>query len=49
MLNNGKETLLSIPLEKASDFLDIRERKISSTFDKNKVLNKIRAEYRKAK
>ena len=48
MLQNGKDALFSIPLEKDSDYLDIKERKVASSFDKKKLLNQIKAAYQKA-
>lgn len=48
ILQNGKDVLISIPLEKDSDYLDIRERRISGSFDKKKLLNQIKESYRKA-
>lgn len=48
ILQNGKDMLFSIPLEKASDYLDVRERFISDGFDRKKLLNQVRESYRKA-
>lgn len=48
ILQNGKDLLFSIPLEKDSDYLDVRERRISAGFDRVKLLNQIREAYRKA-
>ena len=45
-LLNGKDALFSVPLEKNSDFLDIKDRKVSASFKKNKLLNQIREAYR---
>lgn len=47
-LQNGKDCLFSIPLKNDSDFLDIRDRFLSSSFDKNKLLNQIKNAYAKA-
>lgn len=47
-LQNDKAAVFSIPLKKDSDYLDIRERSISSEFNKIKLLNQIREAYRKA-
>lgn len=48
ILQNGKDILITIPLEKDSDYLDIKDRFISNNFDKKKLLNQIRESYRKA-
>jgi len=48
ILQNGKDVLFSIPLEKGSDFLDVKDRVISAGFDKKKLINQIREAYRKA-
>lgn len=48
ILQNGKDLLFSIPLEKGSDYLDVRERYMSAGFDRKKLLNQIREAYRKA-
>ena len=48
ILQNGKENLITIPVEKGSDFLDIKDRCVSTNFDKKKLLNQIREAYRKA-
>lgn len=48
ILQNGKDALITIPVEKDSDYLDIRERKVSETFDRGKLINQIREAYRKA-
>lgn len=48
ILRNGKDLLISIPLEKDSDYLDIRDRFISEAFDRRKLLNQVKESYRKA-
>lgn len=48
ILENGKERLISLPLKNDSDFLDIREREISTNFSPKKLLNTIYKNYRKA-
>lgn len=48
ILQNGKDALISIPIEKDSDYLDIKDRRISANFDKKKLINQIRESYRKA-
>ena len=48
ILQNGKDLMITIPLEKDSDYLDVKERSLSVGFDKKKLLNQIRESYRKA-
>jgi hypothetical protein len=48
ILQNGKDATITIPLEKDSDYLDVRERFVSSGFDKKKLLHLIRESYWKA-
>lgn len=48
ILQNGKDILISIPLEKDSDYLDVRDRFITEGFDRKKLLNQIKESYRKA-
>lgn len=48
ILQNGKDALITIPVEKDSDYLAIRDRSVSSAFDRKKLLNQIRESYRKA-
>jgi len=50
ILINGKDILITIPLQKDSDFLDIRERYLADNWVvvRVKMLNKIREAYRKA-
>ncbi|MDR2955145.1 MAG: WbqC family protein [Prevotella sp.] len=48
ILQNGKDVLITIPVEKDSDYLDIKDRNVSQNFDKKKLLNQIRESYRKA-
>ncbi len=48
ILQNGKDTLFTIPVEKDSDYLNIKDRFVSNSFDKKKLLNQIREAYRKA-
>ncbi|WP_029905962.1 WbqC family protein [Prevotella sp. 10(H)] len=47
ILQNGKDLMISIPLEKDSDYLDVKDRFVSAGFDKKKLLNQIREAYRK--
>ena len=48
ILQNGKDLLFSIPLEKGSDYLDVKDRFVSAAFDRKKLLNQITEAYRKA-
>ncbi len=50
ILVNGTDHVITLPLKKDSDYLNINGRKLSSTWinDKRKMLNKIRESYRKA-
>jgi hypothetical protein len=50
ILTNGKEVLLSLPVKKDSDFLNVNQRYLSETFpkDKIKILSKIKESYKKA-
>ena len=47
-LYEGQDKLFTLELEKASDFLNVCERKISDSFNKKKLLNQIAAAYKKA-
>ncbi len=47
-LQNGEAAVFSVPLKKDSDFLDVRDREVSSDFKKDKLLNQIREAYRQA-
>lgn len=50
MLQNNREEYFTLPLKKDSDYLNVNERSIADSFDveKNKILRKIEANYRKA-
>ncbi|MBS5979631.1 MAG: WbqC family protein [Dysgonomonas mossii] len=48
ILKNNKDTLISISVEKDSDYLDIKDRSVADSFDKKKLINQIRESYRKA-
>jgi hypothetical protein len=50
ILVNGKDQLITLPLKKDSDYLDIVERELSKSWDKdkNKMLNVIKSSYNKA-
>ena len=46
--NRGVEGLISLPLKKGSDYLDVRQRELSDTFDREKLCNQIAGAYRQA-
>jgi len=48
ILVNGKPEYISIPLQKDSSYLDINKRYVSESFDKDKLIRKIRSVYGKA-
>ncbi len=47
-LQNGKDALFTVPLKNDSDFLDIKERELSSDFKRGKLINQIKDAYRRA-
>lgn len=47
-LQNGTDTLFSLPLKKDSDFLDVVQREISADFDPSTMLNQFKGSYAKA-
>ena len=47
-LLNEKDKMLTLSLEKDSDYLEIHERKVSKLFDKKKMLNQIFNSYKKS-
>ena len=48
MLVGGSDAVFSLPLKKASDSLDVRDRKLSETFDPAALLNQFKGAYEKA-
>lgn len=50
ILVSGKEKLITLPINDDSDFLNIKERSLSNTFnlDRKKILNQIKMAYQKA-
>jgi hypothetical protein len=48
MLQNGSDVMFSLPLQKASDALDVVQRKLSADFNREKLLNQFKGAYRKA-
>jgi hypothetical protein len=47
-LLNGKDVMFSLPLKRAADHLDIRERELADDFICDKLLNKLRGAYGQA-
>ncbi len=47
-LQNGSDATFTLPLEKASDFLDIDARQVATDFDRSKFLNQLKGNYGKA-
>jgi len=47
-LLNGKEAVFSLPLRKDSDFLDVKDRFLAPSFNRDELLNRFREAYRKA-
>jgi hypothetical protein len=45
---HGVEEYVTVPIAKDSDYLDIRDRKISENFNRKKILNKISEAYGRA-
>lgn len=50
ILANGKETMISLPVKKASDYLNIVDRELGDSWlmDRHKLLNRISSAYRRA-
>ena len=50
ILVNGKESYITLPLKKTSDYLDVRDRILADSWsdEKNKMLNRIIESYRKS-
>jgi hypothetical protein len=47
-LQNGKDAMFSLSLKKGSDSLDVCERELAADFDRERLLNQLRAAYRRA-
>lgn len=47
-LQNGKDAIFSLPLNNGSDYLNIHERELSSTFNRDKLLSQFRNAYHSA-
>ncbi|MHA2426861.1 MAG: WbqC family protein, partial [Candidatus Hermodarchaeia archaeon] len=48
ILHNGTDTVISLPLKRDSDYLDVRDRVIAESFNRKKLLNRIRGAYNRA-
>ena len=48
MLKDGKDVMFSAPLKGDSDALDIRDRELAAEFNRDKLLNQLKAAYRSA-
>ena len=50
ILVNGNDKIITLPIKKDSDYLDVRDRFLADSWDKEKIkmLNQIKAAYRKA-
>ncbi len=48
MLQNGKDVMFSLPLESASNLLNVCDRELSSDFNRTKILNQINGAYKRA-
>jgi hypothetical protein len=47
-LQNGNEAVFSLPLKKDSDFLDVKDRCLAPSFNRDELINRFREAYRKA-
>ena len=45
LLQNGKDAVFTLPLENAPDSLDVRERRISGSFDRSHLIERVRNAY----
>lgn len=48
MLQGAKDAMFTLPVKKASDYLDVAERELAESFDRRKLFNQIRGAYAKA-
>ncbi len=48
MLQGGRDVIFSLPLRSGADSLDVHERKLAANFNRNKLLNQLRGNYRRA-
>lgn len=47
-LRNGEPVIFTVPLRKASDYLDVRDREVADAYDAAKLVSQISNAYRKA-
>lgn len=47
-LQNGSDVMFSLPLRKDSDYLDVKDRYLSETFDREKLIRQFEGAYKKA-
>lgn len=48
MLLNGNDSVFTLPLKYGSDYLDIRDRELASSFSRDKLINSFKGAYRHA-
>jgi hypothetical protein len=48
MLQNGKDLMFSLPLKSDSDYLDVCERELAASFNRDKLLDQFKGAYRRA-
>ncbi|OHB69699.1 MAG: hypothetical protein A2W23_10230, partial [Planctomycetes bacterium RBG_16_43_13] len=48
ILQNGTDQMISLPLKSDSDYLNVCERELVTDFNRNKLLNQVKAAYRSA-
>jgi hypothetical protein len=48
MFRNGEAVMFSLPLKRASDYLDVRDRELAVDFNRDKLLNQISGAYQQA-
>jgi len=48
ILKDGSDALISLPIKRDSDYLDVRDRVVADTFNRKKLLNRIRGAYNRA-
>lgn len=48
MLQNGRDSMFSLPLKSGSDYLDVCERELAADFNRDKFLNQLSGAYRRA-
>jgi len=48
LLRNCEAAMFSLPLKRASDYLDVRDRELAADFKRDKLLNQIKGAYQRA-